>query len=425
MKPKPNINFDTLRVWLTPNPNRPLLSASTSSMLKTKTRNVKRSPLLDAPEVTNKPKMNLRSPSTCRVPPQLRPAKPPTRLASSDEEDSATEGAPSQPAVDAEFCNTEQARAILGAMKPAGKTKKLNALAKSPSPSIHIVQTPPRKKKPPMQTRSPTPVPKIKPPAPDFDHKNSMGTDDEAEENLDAITSIRCKKSQNVASGDEGGEKKKVRGVVNGSNVAYYKHTRNKGLPIKVEFLPDATGPASRKVCSLVVHEIDSVVRDKVPMLAPSFMKLKEHDRQIVYDYLNPNFVIDPKDDQLWNFISQRAIERYRHWKADCKLFYKENEPNERGEAMSKVRIESERLNHRSDKVPFYMRAVELKVLGEKAHIVATYAMVYSADPAGASLAAQMEEKVRQALRDLNGGDESDEGSVLDEQEPLPVDTQL
>ncbi|KAL9669120.1 hypothetical protein QQ045_006662 [Rhodiola kirilowii] len=382
MKPKPNINFDTLRVWLTTNPNQPLLSASTSSMVKMKTLNVKRSPLLDAPEVTSKPKMKLRSPSTRRVPPRLHPAEPPTCPVSSDEEDSATEETPSQPDVAVEFCNTERARVILGAMKPIRKMKKLDALAKTPPPPVQVLQTPPR---------------------------------------------------------DEGGEKRKVRGVVNGSNVAYYKHTPNKGQPIKVEFLPDGTGPASQKVCSLLVHEIGSVVRDKVPMLAPSFMKLEEQDRHIVYDYLNPNFVIDPKDDQLWNFISRRAIERYRDWKADCKLFYKEHRPNvnphefldrrdkwewlkshfdepknqERGEAMSKVRTKSERLNHRSGKVPFYMRDVELKVLGEKAHIVATYAKVFSADPAGAALA------------DLNGGDESDEGSVLDEQEPLPVDTQL
>lgn len=54
---------------------------------------------------------------------------------------------------------------------------------------------------------------------------------------------------------------------------------------------------------------------------------------------------------------------------------------------MSRVRTESGRIHHRSGKIPFYMRAHELKEQGEKAYIVATYAKVYAKDPSGATLA--------------------------------------
>ncbi|KAL9679464.1 hypothetical protein QQ045_017326 [Rhodiola kirilowii] len=131
-------------------------------------------------------------------------------------------------------------------MKPAGKTKKLDALAKTPPTLVHVAQTPPRKKK---------------------------------------------------------------------------------GQPIKVEFLSDGTGLSNLRVCSLIVHEIGSVVRDKVSMLAPSFRELEENNRQIVYDHLYPNFVINPNDDRLWNFVFKRATERCRDWKSDCKLFYREHGP--------------------------------------------------------------------------------------------------
>ncbi|KAL9690208.1 hypothetical protein QQ045_010605 [Rhodiola kirilowii] len=159
-------------------------------MAKTKTQKPKRSPLLDAPEVTSKCKMKLRSPSSSRVLPQLRSAESP------------------------------------------------------PSPDIEAPRSP-------------------------F---------------TDTISASR--------GWDEGGEKQKVRGVVNGSNLAFYKHTRNKGRPIKVEFLSDGTGPADQKVCSLLVHEIGSVVKDKVPMRAPSFRKLKEKDRQIVQTLLFIQMII-------------------------------------------------------------------------------------------------------------------------------------
>ncbi|KAL9679868.1 hypothetical protein QQ045_017739 [Rhodiola kirilowii] len=268
---------------------------------------------------------------------------------------------------------------------------------------------------PPVRTRSPMPA--HDPRAPDFEPNNSIDTVDEADDEvikvLEEIPSIRCKKSQSAASGDEGGEKKK-------------------------------------KVCSLLVHEIGSVVKDKVPTLAPSFRKLEEKDLQIVYDHLYPNFVIHLDDDQLWNFIFKRATERYRDWKSDCKLFYKEHGPGviprefvdrrdqwewlkshfddpnnkERGALMSKVRTESERIDHHSGKVPFYMRAAQLKLQGERAPIVATYSKVYSADLASVALATQMEERVRQALNDMDG-DENGDGCVLDEKEPLPVDTQI
>lgn len=87
-------------------------------------------------------------------------------------------------------------------------------------------------------------------------------------------------------AGDVFEDKRKARGVVNGSGVAHYKYCHNKGQPINVVFLPDGSGPAEKKVCSMLVHEIGSVIKDKVPMLAASFKKLPEKDRMIVYDHL-------------------------------------------------------------------------------------------------------------------------------------------
>ncbi|KAL9690310.1 hypothetical protein QQ045_010707 [Rhodiola kirilowii] len=160
-----------------------------------------------------------------------------------------------------------------------------------------------------------------------------QSSEHDAQENLEEIPSIRCKHSQNAqsVSGDEGGQKRRPRGVVNGTNLAQYKQTRNRGQPIK-------------------------------------------------------------------------------------KL----------GETMSRVRTESERIDHRSGKVPFYMRSAQLRLQGERAPIVATYSKVDSHDPAGAALAAQMEERVRQALQDMDGDEDEDpEGTVIDARPPLPVDIQI
>ncbi|KAL9666735.1 hypothetical protein QQ045_001073 [Rhodiola kirilowii] len=222
-----------------------------------------------------------------------------------------------------------------------------------------------------------------------------QSSEHDAQENLEAIPSIRCKHSQNAqsVSGDEGGQKRRPRGVVNGTNLAQYKQTRNRGQPIKVEFLPVGTGPANQKVCSLIVHEIGSAVKDKVPMLAPSFRKLRDEDRQIVYDHLYPNFVVHPKDDQLWDFIFKRATERCRDWKADCKVFYKENGP---------------------DVIPreFIDRPEQWGWLCS-----------HFDDPKNQ---AQMEERVRQALQDMDGDEDEDpEGTVIDARPPLPVDIQI
>lgn len=89
-----------------------------------------------------------------------------------------------------------------------------------------------------------------------------------------------------LVSDDESGEKRRVRGVVNGAKVAEYRHSYCKGQLIKVDMLPDGSMPDNQVVGSLLVHEIGSAVKDKLPMFAPSFKKLDKKYRSVVIDHL-------------------------------------------------------------------------------------------------------------------------------------------
>ncbi|KAL9686194.1 hypothetical protein QQ045_023649 [Rhodiola kirilowii] len=250
----------------------------------------------------------------------------------------------------------------------------------APTPATIIPVLPSNSPRPPPTTIS-QPMPVVAPErtAPEFQpmhsFDNSSSDDDNgAEDNLANILSIRCKSDGYVIIGDESWEKRKVRGVVNGSTVASYKQTHNKGQPIKVEFLPNGTGPALQAVGSLIIHEIGSVVKDK------------------------PNFVIEKEDDQLWNYIFRKACERFREWKSNCKVFYKEYGPDATPREFLDRRDQWEWLKSHFDEPTNQEQGK--KMSNEK-----------------------MQAMVCQALADQNG-DES-EHSILDDHEPLPVATQI
>ncbi|CAM8933580.1 unnamed protein product [Rhodiola kirilowii] len=119
--------------------------------------------------------------------------------------------------------------------------------------------------------------------------------------------------------GDE--EKRGKRGVVNGTRVAA-KYNGNNKKKIKLTFNKYGDIPDSKADHSLCVHEIGSVVRDEVPMLAATYGQLPVDAYKIVVARLSVHFEIDKDDLKLWSYITTKSIDRFKDWKHQCKKHY-------------------------------------------------------------------------------------------------------
>lgn len=83
----------------------------------------------------------------------------------------------------------------------------------------------------------------------------------------------------------EPGKKKNRRGVVCGTKLANLVHSL--GTKIKVECSVEADGPVVDKIRSMLTHQIGACVRQKVPMLAPTYAELDQKHWDIVVNYLS------------------------------------------------------------------------------------------------------------------------------------------
>lgn len=80
----------------------------------------------------------------------------------------------------------------------------------------------------------------------------------------------------------------KRRGITNGTTVINLCHQL--GGKIQVPHQLESCEVEDKRL-SLLIHEIGSAVRDKVPMIASSFVKLDNASQMVVFNHLSVSFV--------------------------------------------------------------------------------------------------------------------------------------
>ncbi|CAM8986593.1 unnamed protein product [Rhodiola kirilowii] len=188
------------------------------------------------------------------------------------------------------------------------------------------------------------------------------------------------------------------------------KVNSNNKQQIKLTFNKFGDIPDSKADNSLCVHEIGSVVRDEVHMLAATYGQLHVDAYKIVINRLSVHFEIDLSDFKLCNYITSKAIDRFKDWKYQCKQHYlkyeaepapKEFEDREdqwkwlcehfetskykkNCDQMKDAR--KNKLDHHSGKMTFAHRSEDHEEKGEVTPFVLTFADVYGVEPAGVAL---------------------------------------
>lgn len=74
------------------------------------------------------------------------------------------------------------------------------------------------------------------------------------------------------------------RGLVNGLKLEMHCHTI--GCKIKVEKDSNSNSPANENVRSLLTHDIGAYIKDRMPMIAPTFAKLPKTNRDDMTNHL-------------------------------------------------------------------------------------------------------------------------------------------
>ncbi|CAM8946485.1 unnamed protein product [Rhodiola kirilowii] len=256
------------------------------------------------------------------------------------------------------------------------------------------------------------------------------------EESQDNIRILSIREQSANCEGDE--EKRGKRGVVNGTKLANIANSLN-GAKIKLTF-NQFNVPDNRDHKSLIVHEIGSVVREEVPMVAATYGELPQEAYDKVITRLDVHFEIDLEDEKLWDYMTLKATERFKDWKYQCKQHYLKHgakpAPKEfqdrkdqwkwlcahfetskyKNKCAQMKDTRKNKINHHSGKMMFIDRAQDYEAIGERAPFLSTYAKVYGVEPAGAALVEKMNDKLLDVIGDQEGNGVED---------ILPVDVQV
>ncbi|KAM7470822.1 hypothetical protein LguiA_009005 [Lonicera macranthoides] len=200
----------------------------------------------------------------------------------------------------------------------------------------------------------------------------------------------------------------KRRGVVLGKKTAAI--TKEKGrTPVTYE---DSIRGPPFSVRSRFVTDLSAYIKDRCPMLHPTWHDLPVTERTRLLDFLSVNYDIDHRRRELTGWIDEKAANRFRQWKSSCQANWQElgdsplpvefahrlaewqwlcdhfRDPGfqRRSVQMKAIRASTNKRPHSGGARPFAARAEEYTKKGEQALHAKTYIDMYKKfDPEGTS----------------------------------------
>ncbi|KAM7469926.1 hypothetical protein LguiA_008109 [Lonicera macranthoides] len=251
--------------------------------------------------------------------------------------------------------------------------------------------------------------------------------------------------TQSKATIGDDGKKKNKRGVVTGKKTAAIVRSRGKSV---LSYDPGVRGILDQNLEGRVVLDIGSCVRDRIPMTYLNYSDMPVESRMIVFNYLSENYIFDPNDDNLIEWIDTKAAGRFRQWKHDCKqewdkdkdgpvpiefahrpaqweslcAHFNSQSNQKKGAQMSVARKSNKKKDHTAGKVSFAHLAKKQRIDGKVAPHLAAYMDAYSATyPEGtARVRAATDEAVAKIMADRPTTEEGSEASIQ-----LPLDEEI
>ncbi|KAM7489769.1 hypothetical protein LguiB_027253 [Lonicera macranthoides] len=198
----------------------------------------------------------------------------------------------------------------------------------------------------------------------------------------------------------------KRRGVVLGKKTAAI--TKEKGRTLLT--YEDSIREPPFSVRSRFVTDLSAYIKDRCPMLHPTWHDLPVTERTRLLDFLSVNYDINHRRRELTGWIDEKAVNRFRQWKSSCHTNWQElgdtplpvefaHRPAEwqwlcnhfrdpefqrRSEQMKAIRASTNKRPHSGGARPFAARAEEYTKKGKQAPHAKTYIDMYKKfDPEG------------------------------------------
>ncbi|KAM7528806.1 hypothetical protein LguiB_032216 [Lonicera macranthoides] len=232
------------------------------------------------------------------------------------------------------------------------------------------------------------------------------------------VRSIRSRHAvaEATISGMQASYCNKKRGVVTGKKTAVIVRTSGKS---RVTYDPAVSGPP-KEVRSRLVSDLSAYLKDRAPMLYPTFGEMPLSERTMLFDYLSiQKKAADRFKDWKYNIhknwqaqgdapIPVEFIHRPDQWQWLCNHF-KAEDFQELGTQMTQIRASENKKAHSGGAQAFVLRAHDLKQKGDQAPHLTTYVEVYKKyDPDHASARTAEVEKM---MADLPPIDEASDGT--------------
>ncbi|KAM7468958.1 hypothetical protein LguiA_007141 [Lonicera macranthoides] len=199
--------------------------------------------------------------------------------------------------------------------------------------------------------------------------------------------------------------------------------TKEKGsTPVTYE---DSIRGPPFSVLSQFVTDLSAYIKDRCPMLHPTWHDLPVTELTRLLDFLSVYYDIDHWRRELTGWIDEKAANRFRQWKSSCHANWQEfgdsplpfefaHRPAEwqwlcnhfrdpefqrRSEQMKAVRASTNKRPHSGGAMPFAARAEEYTKKGEQASHAKTYIDMYKKfDPEGTSRVQQASDEAVASL---------------------------
>ncbi|KAM7466928.1 hypothetical protein LguiB_014490 [Lonicera macranthoides] len=210
------------------------------------------------------------------------------------------------------------------------------------------------------------------------------------------VRSIRSRHAvaEAIISGTQASSCNKKRGVVTGKKTAAIVRTSGKS---RVTYDPAVSG-LPKEVRSRLVSDMSAFLKDRVPMLFPTFGKMPLSKRTMLFDYLSESYDIDHVDKALVTWIQKKVADRFKDWKYKihknwqaqgdspipvefihrpdqwewlCNHFKAENFQ------ITQIRASENKKAHSGVAQAFVLQAHDLKQKGDQAPHLTTYVEVY------------------------------------------------
>ncbi|KAM7489437.1 hypothetical protein LguiB_026921 [Lonicera macranthoides] len=133
-----------------------------------------------------------------------------------------------------------------------------------------------------------------------------------------SFTTTHVPTDSDTAAGASSSNKR--RGVVLGKKTAAI--TKEKGRT-SVTYDDSIRGPPF-SVRSRFVTDLSAYIKDRCPMLHPTWHDLPVTERTRLLDFLSVNYDIDHRRRELTGWIDEKAANRFRQWKSSCHANWQE-----------------------------------------------------------------------------------------------------